>query len=237
MKTPLSLVALSLTPLLAASSLAQAPAAPATPKEKLSYAIGMDVGSAIKKQGLDVDGDFLAAAVRDTMRGGKPQMTNEDMIATLTEFSKQMQAKRQAGAAQQQDAAKALAGPNKAEGDKFLAANKTKADVKTTADGLQYKVLKDGSGASPKATDTVSVNYKGTFIDGQEFDSSEKNGGPVSFPVNGVIKGWTEALQLMKVGSKWQLFIPGELAYGPEGRPGIPPNATLVFDVELLSIK
>ncbi len=229
MKT-LSLVALSLTPLLAASSLAQAPSAPVTPKEKLSYAIGMDVGSAIKKQGLDVDGQFLAAAVRDSIAGGKLQMTQEDMMATLKDFSKQMQAKQQAASA-------AAGAGAKAEGDKFLAANKAKADVKTLPDGLQYKVIKDGTGPSPKATDTVSVNYRGTFIDGKEFDSSEKNGGPVSFPVNGVIKGWTEALQLMKVGSKWQLFIPGDLAYGAEGRPGIPPNSTLLFDVELLSVK
>lgn len=237
MKTPLSLVALSLTPLLAASAFAQAPAAPKTPKEKLSYAIGMDIGSSLKNKSIDVDGQFLAAAVRDALAGGQMQMTNEDMQSTLTDFSKQMQAKQQAAMASQQQAAKALAGPNKAEGDKFLAANKAKADVKTTADGLQYKVIKEGTGPMPKPTDTVSVNYRGTFMDGKEFDSSEKNGGPASFPVNQVIKGWTEALQLMKVGSKWQLFIPGELAYGPEGRPGIPPNATLLFDVELLSIK
>lgn len=224
MKTSLSLVALSLAPWLAASSLAQAPAAaPKTPKEKLSYAIGIDIGSSLKGKQIDLDGPVLAAAVRDGFAGAPTQMTPDEMQATITAFTKDMQAKQLAA--------------GKADGDKFLAANKTKPDVKTTADGLQYKVIKEGTGPMPKATDTVSVNYRGTFVDGREFDSSEKNGGPVSFPVGQVIKGWTEALQMMKVGSKWQLFVPGELAYGPAGRPGIPPNATLLFDVELLSIK
>lgn len=229
MKTPLLLLALSVTPWLAVS----AADVPKTPKEKLSYAIGMDIGAALKKQSVDVDGTFLAAAVRDSIAGGKLQLSNEEMVATLTAFGKEMQAKQQGAAAKEQ----ASAGPNKAEGEKFLAANKTQPGVKTLPDGLQYKVIAEGAGPMPKATDTVSVNYRGTFIDGKEFDSSAKNGGPVSFPVNGVIKGWTEALQLMKVGAKWQLFIPGDLAYGAEGRPGIPPNSLLIFDVELLSIK
>lgn len=225
MKIPLPFVALSLPPLLAASALAQAPAAPATPKEKLSYAIGMDVGSAIKKQGLDVDGAFVSAAVRDSIGGGKLQMTEEDMVATLTAFSKDMQAKQQA---KQLDSGKA-----------FLAANKAKPDVKTTATGLQYKVLKEGTGSVPKATDTVTVNYRGTLINGTEFDSSYKRNEPATFAVGGVIKGWTEALQLMKTGSKYQLVIPSELAYGERGTPdgSIPPGSTLIFEVELLGIK
>lgn len=228
MKTSLSLVALSLTPLLAVSSFAQAPTAPKTPKEKLSYAIGMDIGSAIKKQNLEVDGHYLAAAVQDSVSGGQMQMTNEEMQTTLTDFSKQMQAKKA-------DAGRAAVDAGKA----YLVSNKAKPDVKTTADGLQYKVLKDGTGPLPKASDTVTVNYRGTLINGTEFDSSYKRNEPATFPVGGVIKGWTEALQLMKVGSKWQLVIPSELAYGQSGTPdgSIAPGSTLIFEVELLGIK
>jgi FKBP-type peptidyl-prolyl cis-trans isomerase len=131
----------------------------------------------------------------------------------------------------------ATAEKNGAEAEKFLAANKTKEGVKTTESGLQYKVLKEGSGAQPKSSDTVTVNYRGTLPDGTEFDSSYKRGQPASFPVSGVIKGWTEALQLMKVGSKLQLFIPASLAYGEQGRPGIPPNSLLIFEVELMDVK
>lgn len=236
MKIPLLLVAVSFTPWLAASSPAQAPS---SAKEKLSYAMGMQIGSSIKREGIDVDGAFLSAAVRDAVAGGKTQMTNEEMISTLTAFSKEMQAKQQvkqqALMAKQQESA----GPNKAEGEKFLAANKTKPDVKTTATGLQYKVLKEGTGPVPKATDTVTVNYRGTLINGTEFDSSYKRNEPATFPVNGVIPGWTEALQLMKVGAKYQLFIPSALAYAERGTPdgSIAPNSTLIFEVELLGVK
>src|SRR5207253_8354801 len=126
---------------------------------------------------------------------------------------------------------------NSSAGEKFLAENKTKEGVKTTTSGLQYKVLKDGNGAQPKSSDTVTVNYRGTLIDGTEFDSSFKRGQPATFPVTGVIKGWTEALQLMKVGSKFQLFVPANLAYGEQGRPGIPPSSALIFEVELMDVK
>jgi len=153
-------------------------------------------------------------------------MSEQEVRDTMMAFEKDMQQK-QAETAQK----------NVAEADKFLAANKTKEGVKSTESGLQYKVLKEGSGAQPKSSDTVTVNYRGTLIDGTEFDSSYKRGQPATFPVGGVIKGWTEALQLMKVGSKLQLFIPANLAYGEQGRPGIPPNSLLIFEVELMDVK
>ena len=213
---------------------AQAPAASGSAfkdlKSKASYALGMNMGQTFKKQGVDLDPEQLSKGMKDAAAGGKALLTEADMIETLTSFQKEMQI---------QMAAKALkdAADAKQTGAAFLAANKTKAGVKTTATGLQYKVIKDGTGAYPKATDTVTVHYEGKLVDGTVFDSSIKRGQPASFPVNGVIKGWIEALQLMKPGAKWQLFIPSELAYGAEGRPGtIPPNAVLIFDVELISI-
>ena len=149
----------------------------------------------------------------------------------MKDFQQQIQAK-------QMDAARGAADKNKKEGDAFLAANKAKPGVVTLPSGLQYKVIKEGTGQTPKATDTVTTNYRGTLIDGTEFDSSYKRNEPTSFPVNGVIRGWTEALQKMKVGSKWQLFIPADLAYGPNPQPGSPigPNSVLIFDIELLGI-
>ncbi len=203
-----------------------------TQKEKVSYAIGMQIGSGLKQNNVDVDPQVLGAAIRDTITGAKPQLTETEMRDTLTAFGNEMQAKQ--GAANRVTSEK-----GKQEGDTFLAANKTKEGVKTLPDGLQYKVLKEGTGPKPAATDTVSVHYKGTLISGKEFDSSYKRGQPAQFPVNGVIKGWTEALQLMPVGSKWQLFIPATLAYGERGTPdgAIPPGSTLIFEVELLSIQ
>jgi FKBP-type peptidyl-prolyl cis-trans isomerase FklB len=148
----------------------------------------------------------------------------------MTAFQKEMMAKRE-------QAGKEAGAKNKVEGEAFLAENGKKEGVVTLPDGLQYKILKEGDGAKPKATDTVTVHYRGTLISGTEFDSSYKRKEPVSFPVNGVIAGWTEALQLMKVGSKWQLFIPSTLAYGERGAgPDLGPNATLIFEVELISI-
>ena len=152
-------------------------------------------------------------------------MSEQEVRDTMMAFEKDMQQK-------QTDTAQ----KNGAEAEKFLAANKTKEGVKATESGLQYKVLKEGSGAQPKSSDTVTVNYRGTLMDGTEFDSSYKRGQPATFPVSGVIKGWTEALQLMKVGSKYQLFIPASLAYGEQGRPGIPPNSLLIFEVELMNV-
>ena len=206
------------------------PGAPTSDKDKQSYAIGMNIGDSLKKQGVDVDPSMLARGLKDAFNG-KTLMTPEEAKATL--MALQMSVRKE----QQEKMAK-LAEKNKSEGDTFLAANKSKPGVVTTADGLQYKVLHAGTGPKPSATDTVACNYRGTFIDGTEFDSSAKHGGqPAEFPVSGVIKGWTEALQMMPVGSKWQLVVPANLAYGDRGPPQIGPDATLVFEVELVSIK
>ncbi len=200
-------------------------------KDKVSYSIGMDIGLTFKKQKMDLNPDALSAGLKDALSGNKPLLTEEQVKETMTAFSKEMTEKQAA-------ANKEAAEKNTAGGEKFLTESKTKEGVKTTAGGLQYKVVKDGNGPSPKDTDTVVVNYRGTLIDGTEFDSSYKRGEPATFPVNRVIKGWTEALQLMKVGSKYQLFIPSNLAYGERGASQeIGPNSTLIFDVELLSIK
>jgi FKBP-type peptidyl-prolyl cis-trans isomerase FklB len=196
-------------------------------KDKASYSIGLNIGFTLKRQNLDLNSDAFMAGFKDATSGKKPLLTEQEVKDTMMAFEKEMQQKQEA--AGQKSAA---------EGEKFLAENKTKEGVKTTASGLQYKVLKEGSGAQPKANDTVTVNYRGTLIDGTEFDSSYKRGQPASFPVGGVIKGWTEALQLMKTGSKYQLFIPANLAYGERGAGrDIAPNSTLIFEVELLDVK
>lgn len=201
-----------------------------TQKEKVSYAIGMQIGSSIARQSVEVDPDVLARAIKDSI-AGKTVMTEEEARATLTQLQGEMRAKMQEKATQ-------AGAANKKEGEAFLAANKTKEGVITTPSGLQYKVLKQGTGPKPTTTDKVVCNYKGTLINGKEFDSSYKRGEPATFPVNGVIKGWTEALQLMPVGSKYQLFIPADLAYGERGAGAdIGPDATLIFEVELLSIE
>ena len=215
---------------LAAPALAADSAAPANKKDKVSYSIGMDIGTSLKRQGLDLNPDELAAGLKDSLSGGKTKMTSDEVKQVLTDLQQELQAKAKEHAEQMSE-------KNKKDGEAFLAENKKKSGVKTLPSGLQYKVITEGKGASPKETDTVTTNYKGTLIDGTEFDSSYKRGEPATFPVNGVIKGWTEALQLMKVGSKWQLFIPPDLAYGPRGAGQvIGPNATLVFEVELVSI-
>jgi len=175
---------------------------------------------------VDINPDVLAAGIKDAL-AGKPQLNPDQIKEVMTTFEKDMEQK-------QKDAGE----KNKTEGAKFLEENKKKEGVKTTASGLEYKVLKEGNGAQPKATDTVTVNYRGTMINGTEFDSSYKRGQPATFPVNGVIKGWTEALQLMKVGSKYQLFIPSNLAYGERAvSPDLGANSTLIFEVELLDAK
>ena len=203
-----------------------------TNKQKASYAIGMNWGTGLHRQGIDVDSAALIQGMKDALAGGKTLLTEDEARSALMQLQKDMQEKQQAKAAAEGEA-------NKKEGDAFLAANKTKEGVVVLPSGLQYKILKEGSGPKPAATDSVVCNYKGTLINGTEFDSSYKRGEPATFPVTGVIKGWTEALQLMPVGSKWQLFIPPDLAYGPRGTPGGPigPNATLTFEVELISIK
>jgi FKBP-type peptidyl-prolyl cis-trans isomerase FklB len=201
-------------------------------KQKTSYAIGMDIGANFKRQEIDIDAKTLAAGIADAI-AGKTQMTEAEGKAAIAEFRTSMMAKMEAKQ-------KAEGEKNSAAGEAFLAANGKKEGVKTTASGLQYKVIKagDGKGASPKATDTVKVHYHGTLIDGSVFDSSVERGEPISFPLNGVIAGWTEGLQLMKVGDKFQFTIPGKLAYGPSSpSPKIAPNSTLIFDVELLAIE
>src|SRR3989441_4137784 len=195
-------------------------------KDKVSYSIGMNIGFNLSKQKVDINPDILAAGIKDAI-AGKPQLTPDQVKDVMAQFEKDMEQKQ-----------KQLGEKNKTEGAKFLEENKKKQGVKTTASGLQYKVEKEGTGAQPKPTDMVTVNYRGTLIDGTEFDSSYKRGQPATFPVNGVIKGWTEALQLMKVGSKYQLWIPSNLAYGERSvSPDIGPNSTLVFEVELIDVK
>jgi FKBP-type peptidyl-prolyl cis-trans isomerase FklB len=202
-----------------------------TEKDKISYAIGMDIGKNLKRQPIELNPEAISQGVWDALTEGKTLMTEQEYIDTMTAFRNEM-------AQKQAEQMKEAGEKNKKEGKEFLSENKKKEGIVTTESGLQYKVITKGTGESPKATDTVTVNYKGTLINGKEFDSSYRRGQPASFPVNGVIKGWTEALQLMKVGAKWQLFIPSELAYGERGAGrDIGPNSTLIFDVELLSIK
>jgi FKBP-type peptidyl-prolyl cis-trans isomerase FklB len=196
-------------------------------KDKVSYSVGLNIGTNFKKQGQELNPDALLAGLKDALGGKTPALNDNEVKETMQAWSKQMEDKQ-----------KVAGDKNAAEGTKFLADNKKKEGVKTTASGLQYKVMKEGSGAPPKDTDTVTVNYRGTLINGTEFDSSYKRGQPATFPVNGVIKGWTEALQLMKPSSKYQLFIPADLAYGSRAvGPDITPNSTLVFEVELLEVK
>jgi FKBP-type peptidyl-prolyl cis-trans isomerase FklB len=200
-------------------------------KDKASYSIGYDIGSTFKKQNIELNTEALFNGLREGLAGKEASLSKEEREKTLQTFQQQMMEKQAA-------ASKEAATKNAAEGEKFLTENKKKEGVKTTASGLQYKVLKEGSGASPKETDTVVTHYKGTLLDGTEFDSSYKRNEPATFPVNRVIKGWTEALQLMKPGAKYQLFIPAALAYGERGAGrDIGPNSTLIFEVELLSIK
>ncbi len=200
-------------------------------KEKLSYSIGMDIGGNLKRGSIEVDPDLLAKGLKDIYGGGKTLLTEDEARQTLEVAQKALMAKKAETMQKQSE-------KNKADGEKFLAENAKKAGVKTLPSGLQYKVITPGKGKTPKASDTVTVHYKGTLIDGTEFDSSYKRGEPASFPVSGVIPGWIEALQLMKEGAKWQLFIPPNLAYGERGAGrDIGPNATLLFEVELISVK
>jgi FKBP-type peptidyl-prolyl cis-trans isomerase FklB len=200
-------------------------------KEKVSYSLGINLGKNIKQIPTEIDLDIFYQGFKDAASGAKPLLSEEEMHKVMTDFQKKMTAK-------QTELMKSQGEKNKKEGEAFLAENKKKEGVKTLASGLQYKVIQEGTGKTPKATDKVSTHYQGTLIDGTEFDSSYKRGEPATFPVNGVIPGWTEALQLMKVGAKWQLFVPSNLAYGERGAgPIIGPNAVLIFTVELLSIK
>ncbi|MFQ5582100.1 MAG: FKBP-type peptidyl-prolyl cis-trans isomerase [Mariprofundaceae bacterium] len=200
-------------------------------QDKFSYAIGLDVGNSLKGMNRGINLDAFMAAVRVQMEGGEPRLTQQEAGEAKQAFFKER--------ADQQAAERKKSGEkNMQEGKAFLAENVKKEGVTATASGLQYQVITMGDGAKPKATDSVEVHYRGTLLDGTEFDSSYKRGQPISFPLNGVIKGWTEGLQLMPVGSKFKFFIPSELGYGERGAgAAIGPNATLIFEVELLSIK
>ncbi len=200
-------------------------------RDKTSYSIGFNIGTNIKSQSIDVSIDALLQGIRDALSGNKALMSPGEINETLSDFQKEMMAK-------QVQRIKQLAEKNKKESDAFLEDNKKKEGIITLPSGLQYKVLKEGQGGTPQLTDTVTVHYRGTFVDGSEFDSSYKRGEPAVFRVNGVIPGLSEALQLMKAGSKWQIFIPPDLAYGERGAgQSIEPNKTLIFEVELLSFE
>jgi FKBP-type peptidyl-prolyl cis-trans isomerase len=201
-----------------------------TDKDKLSYAMGMDLGAQLKSKSIDIDPSVFAAGLSDALAGRKTTLTAEEAKAAISELQRGLAVKQAA-------LAKAAGDKNKAEGDAFLSANKAKPGVVTLPSGLQYRILTTGSGKKPTSTDTVVCHYRGTLIDGKEFESSYK-GEPVTFPIGQVIRGWAEVLQLMPVGSKWQVFVPSNLAYGERGASAdIGPNATLIFDLELVAIK
>lgn len=195
-------------------------------KSRSSYAIGTQIGRSFKQQGVDLDTKVVVAAIDDVLAGRKSPLSEADVKDIFAELQQVLAKKAESAGAE-----------NGKKGDEYLAANAKKEGVKTTASGLQYKVLKSGTGKSPKKEDTVKVHYTGTLIDGTKFDSSVDRGEPIEFPVSGVIPGWTEALLLMKEGDKWQLAIPAKIAYGENGQGPIPANSTLLFDVELLGVK
>jgi FKBP-type peptidyl-prolyl cis-trans isomerase FklB len=227
-KTPLLIIAVA--SILAGGAPAQAPVELKDLKQKASYAIGAEIAANLKQQEIEVDPKALAAGVADAL-AGKMKLTDAELKEVMNSFRTETMAKMETRQ-------KAAGEKNLKEGEAFLTANAKKEGVKTTASGLQYKVSKSGTGKSPKATDSVKVHYHGTLIDGTVFDSSIERGMPITFPLNGVIPGWTEALQLMKEGDKWTLYIPSKLAYGERGPGGkIGPNSTLIFEVELLSVE
>jgi FKBP-type peptidyl-prolyl cis-trans isomerase FklB len=220
-----------------AESAAPAPSSALADEEKLSYALGMDLAAHFQKQSVVLNPDAFARGMKDILAGGSTALTEQEARALITglqaEMRKKFEAERQAAA----EKAKVEGEKAKAEGEAYLATNKAKPGVVTLPSGLQYEVLKEGAGAKPTLENTVECQYRGTLVNGTEFDSSYARNQPASFPVKGVIKGWTEALQLMPVGSKWRLVIPAQLAYGERGAGPIPPNSTLVFELELLGIK
>jgi FKBP-type peptidyl-prolyl cis-trans isomerase FklB len=200
-------------------------------KVRLSYSVGYQVGGDFLRQGTDINPELLLKGVQDALLGKEPLMTPQEMRTTLVDLQKKV-------AAVQNQKSNVAAEKNLAEGKTFLAENRKKEGIKTLPSGLQYRIVAQGSGKTPKSTDTVTVHYRGTLIDGTEFDSSYSRGKPATFGVGRVIAGWTEALQLMKEGARWQLFIPPDLAYGEKGAGSkIPPNSTLIFEVELISVE
>ena len=227
-KTPSSPAAKTLK---APAAKSQTPLVLTTQEDKFSYALGMNLGTNLHRQSVPVNPSILLRGLKDALAGGKTLLTEDEARTALTAVQNEMRKK-------QEEKMQQLGAANKKEGEAFLATNKTKDGVVTLPSGLQYKILTQGTGPKPTASDSVACNYRGTLISGKEFDSSYKRGQPTTFPVGGVIKGWTEALQLMPVGSKWQLFIPSDLAYGERGAGAdIGPNATLIFEVELVSIQ
>src|SRR5258706_4612760 len=208
-----------------------------TPRGKMSYAVGLEMGKNITNYMVDLDPEALAAGLRDVVSGKKSAITDREAMEAVNEFRNQIKAKRGEQQKMMQEKNKEAGLKNKKEGDTFLAENKKKEGWKTTPNGLQYKILTQGKGKIPTSNDTVIAHYRGTLVNGTEFDSSYKRGEPVPFGVTRVIKGWTEALLMIPVGSKWQLVIPSELAYGENGRPSIPPNSVLQFDIELINIQ
>lgn len=216
--------------LLACQGVTQDKAELKSTQDSVSYAIGLSIGNNLKAQKVDVNIHALSQGVRDVIDSNTHLLTDAQIEQVMSAFQQRMMAK-------QEEEAKTAGDKNRKDGEAFLAANKNKEGVKVTASGLQYKVVKMGTGPTPRADQTVTVHYRGTTIDGTEFDSSYKRNSPATFGVGQVIGGWTEALQLMPVGSKWELYIPADLAYGDRGAgASIPPGATLIFEVELLSV-
>ena len=201
-----------------------------TLEQKVNYTIARNLASNFKQNGLVVEPDSFMLALNDVRDGVESRLTDEEMQTVMQTFQEQAMAKRE-------EEQKKIASENAEKGQAFLAENKAKEGVTTTESGLQYRVITEGSGVKPKATDTVTVHYSGKLLDGTEFDSSYSRNEPATFDLNSVIPGWTEGLQLMPQGSKWELVIPSELAYGPGANGPIPPNSVLVFEVELLEVK
>ena len=199
-------------------------------KDKESYSLGYQFGQSVKDQGVDINPEIYSSGLHDALSGANPRLSQDEIRDTVTELQKRVTAARQ-------KEMKEMADKNLADAKVFLEENKKKKGVTSLPSGLQYKILAEGFGKTPKAADSVTVHYRGTLTNGTEFDSSHKRGQPATFQVGKVIRGWTEALQLMKEGSKWQLFIPPQLAYGDRGTGPIPPNSTLIFEVELISVK
>ncbi len=224
--TLVSAVSMIATSSLLTTSVFAEEAALTTDNQKFSYGVGMQIGQSISRQNVKVDQDALILAIKDALEGKEPRVPLDELQRVMEAEEKKIVAQQTASSDKNQEIGKA-----------FLAENKKLDGIKTTGSGLQYRVITAGSGASPKTSDTVTVHYRGTLIDGHEFDSSYKREQPATFPLKGVIKGWQEALPMMKQGGKWEIFVPSELAYGPKGAGGaIGPNETLIFEIELLKI-